>query len=120
MTTKKEEYPYPLHVFRFRVDFWEQLFHQPEGSHVALCSAAFSECSGLEATMEPKVIKEGGCNWGDNQRVGKITFSTIILKRGMLLTNDLWKWFDLVGQGAYAHRLNVRITIFDIIQTGLR
>ena len=32
---------------------------------------AFAECTGLEATMEPKVIKEGGRNYGAAQRAGR-------------------------------------------------
>ncbi|MBU4264361.1 MAG: phage tail protein, partial [Proteobacteria bacterium] len=112
---EKENYPYPLHVFRFHVDFEEKLLH-PNGEprNVVLCSGAFAECSGLEATMEPKVIKEGGRNWGAIQRMGKITFSTVILKRGMTNTKDLWTWFNLVGQqGKYNIRLNATITMFD-------
>lgn len=105
---------YPMHVFRFLVEFKEQLLtSDSEGDDVVLCSGAFAECSGLEATMEPKVIKEGGRNWGTVQRMGQVTFATVILKRGLTRTRDLWTWFNLVGQGAYAHRLNLTITMFD-------
>ncbi len=104
----------PIHVFRFQVDFTEQLLGQEEkASDVVVCSGAFSECSGLEATMEPKVIKEGGRNWGAIQRTGKTTFATLVLKRGMTTTRDLWTWYEFVGTGKYAHRLNVIITVFD-------
>jgi phage tail-like protein len=120
MTKKTENDIYPLHVFRFKVEFWElMLSGDPAGSHIPLCSGAFSECSGLEATMEPKVIKEGGRNWGANQRAGQVTFSTIILKRGMTYTRDLWLWFDLVGRGAYAHRLNASIKMYDTSGNGV-
>ena len=50
----------PLHVFRFQVDFDTDPIGGGAASAVPLCSGAFSECTGLEATMEPKVIKEGG------------------------------------------------------------
>jgi hypothetical protein len=101
MTKAIENDLYPMHVFRFHVEFKEQMLtSDSEGSEVILCSGAFAECSGLEATMEPKVIKEGGRNWGAHQRAGQVTFATLILKRGMTSTKDLWKWFDLVGQGA--------------------
>ena len=100
MTKAIENDLYPMHVFRFHVEFKEQMLtSDSEGSEVILCSGAFAECSGLEATMEPKVIKEGGRNWGAHQRAGQVTFATLILKRGMTSTKDLWKWFDLVGQG---------------------
>jgi phage tail-like protein len=79
---------------------------------VNLCSGAFSECTGLEATMEPKVIKAGGANYGAAQRAGPVTFATVILKRGMTKTRDLWKWFDLVNsQAKYAFRLDATITM---------
>lgn len=110
----RENTLYPMHVFRFQVDFKEQLLtSDSEGSKVVLCSAAFAECSGIEATMEPKVIKEGGRNWGVNQRAGKVTFATLVLKRGMTTTKDLWTWYEFVGTGKYAHRLNAVITMFD-------
>lgn len=107
-------YDYPLRGFRFQVDFKEQMLtNETEGGEVLLCSGAFSECSGLEVTMEPKAIKEGGRNWGAAQRMGAITFGTVVLKRGLTTTADLWAWFSLVGEGAYAQRLNVTITQFD-------
>jgi phage tail-like protein len=105
---------YPLHVFRFQVDFLQDAVNGAgSGSSVALCSGAFSECTGLEATMEPKVIKEGGRNYGAAQRVGPVTFSTVILKRGMTSTRDAWRWFEMVtSRNAYAYRLSALISIF--------
>ena len=104
----------PLRGFRFQVDFREQMLsNETEGGEVLLCSGAFSECSGLEATMEPKTIREGGRNWGTAQRMGPVSFGTVILKRGLTRTDHLWAWFSLVGEGAYAQRLNVSITMFD-------
>jgi phage tail-like protein len=64
--------------------------------------------------MEPKVIKEGGRNYGAAQRAGPVTFATVILKRGMTTTRDLWSWFEMVSGGAYAHRLSAYITMNDI------
>ena len=106
---------YPLNVFRFRVDFYlaTEASNQ-QGNSRPLCSSAFSECSGLEVTMEPKSIKEGGNNCKQIHRAGRVSFGTIILKRGLVKNRDLWKWFELVNQrGAYAFRLNVKITLLD-------
>jgi len=106
----------PLHVFRFRVDFAEDpLSGDADASRadVELCSGAFSECTGLEVTMEPKVITAGGRNYGSAQRVGPVTFATVILRRGMTSTRHLWAWFELVSGGAYAYRLSATITMFD-------
>ena len=115
MSDLKENNTYPLHNFRFQVDFKEQLLgNQEPGADVVLCSGAFSECSGLEATTEAREISEGGRNWGSIQRSGKTTFSTLVLRRGMTPTRDLWNWYEFVGTGKYAHRLNVVVTLFDI------
>ena len=104
----------PLHVFCFEVTFRrDALSGNPNRSPVALCSGAFAECTGLEATMEPKVIKAGGLNYGPAQRVGPVTFATVILKRGMTSTRDLWNWFQLVAGGAYAYRLSADIAMQD-------
>jgi phage tail-like protein len=103
----------PLHVFRFEVTFQRDTLARggTSGGAVALCSGAFAECTGLEATMEPKVIKAGGLNYGPVQRSGPVSFATVILKRGMTTTRDLWNWFQLVAGGAYAYRLAAEIVM---------
>lgn len=99
-----------LHVFRFRVDFYEDRVEgKPKGGAVPLCGGRFSECSGLEATMEPKVIRAGGHNYGDFQRAGRVSFGTVVLKRGLTPTQHLWRWFDLVAGGKTALRLKARL-----------
>jgi len=104
---------YPLTLFRFQVDFERvSLGDQDALGAVELCHGAFSECSGLEATMEPKVIKAGGWNYGAQQRSGPVTFGTVILKRGITDSRDLWTWFSQVNElGKYAFRLNVTIRV---------
>lgn len=105
----------PLHVFRFHVDFEEDPIAATGGhARTPLCSGSFAECTGLEATMEPKVIKEGGRNYGAAQRSGPVTFATVILKRGMTPTRDLWRWFELVSGGKYAYRLAATINMYDV------
>jgi len=58
-----------------------------------LCNAAFAECDGLEMTMEPKTVREGGNNTQQIHLVGPVSYGTLALKRGMTSTIDLWKWF---------------------------
>jgi phage tail-like protein len=102
----------PLHVFRFHVTFkQDSLKGEASNSEVPMCSGAFAECTGLEATMEPKVIKPGGSNYGAAQRAGRVTFATVVLKRGMTSTRDLWQWFQLVSGGGYAMRLSAEIAM---------
>lgn len=77
-----------------------------------LCAGQFSEVTGLEATMTPKTISEGGRNWGAWQRSGPTSFSPITLKRGVTRVNDLWAWFEVTTRGAnYGYRLRGEIVV---------
>ena len=99
----------PIHLFRFHVEF-----RREEDDDTQITHGAFSECTGLEATMEPKVIKAGGANYGAYQRAGRVTFATVVLKRGITSSRDLWKWFSHVNErGKLAYRLDVKILVFD-------
>ncbi|MGA2410524.1 MAG: phage tail protein [Candidatus Binataceae bacterium] len=110
----------PFHVFRFQVDFnTDPIGGGTAADNVPICRGAFAECSGLEATMEPKVIKEGGRNYGPVQRMGLVSFTTVVLKRGVTTAPDLFRWFELVGNGAYAYRLAATVTMFDASGTGV-
>jgi phage tail-like protein len=80
----------PLGNFAFHVAF------ETEGTTVPVEPfGAFSEISGLEATMEHKVIKEGGRNYGPSVRIGQVSFATVILKRGIVEVDNLWNWWSL-------------------------
>jgi phage tail-like protein len=104
----------PLHIFRFQVDFKsDSVGSKKPGGPVNVCKGAFAECTGLEATMEAKAIKEGGTNYGVPQRAGPITFATVVLKRGVSSNRNLWQIFNTIGAGKYAPRLQVTITVFD-------
>ena len=118
--SKKQEsiLDYPLPVFRFHVRFTVSTENSKHSGERLLCGGAFSECSGLEATMEPKAIKAGGHNYGEFQRAGKVNFATVILKRGVTKNRDLWNWFHLVGNGAYAYRLKAEVTLLDFDHKG--
>jgi phage tail-like protein len=106
----------PSGNFRFVLSFTENPLGSDEaGSEREIAGGAFAECTGLEATMEPKVIREGGLNYGAHQRAGGTSFATVILRRGMTLNEHLWKWFE-VGtlRGGYSCRINVEIQHLDI------
>lgn len=114
MSTQPAAFPAP--AFRFQVDFRSDCIDPgapPPSGPVTLCQGAFSEVTGLEATMEPKAIQEGGRNYGAIQRNGPVYFSTVIMKRGMTTSRDLWLWFFLVNGGLFSIRLAVTITMFD-------
>jgi phage tail-like protein len=104
----------PLHVFRFQVDFMSEGLTSGTAYDSIGVSAAFAECTGLEATMEPKAIKEGGMNYGVAQRAGPTSFATVILKRGISANADLFNIFMAATTGLYAPRMQVTINVFDI------
>jgi phage tail-like protein len=111
---------YPVFAFQFEVTFYKEILEQAQSTAVPLCAGAFSEVSGLEATMHPASIPEGGRNYGMHQRVGPVDFATVILKRGMTRGRDLWKWFELVNLGAsMTFRLNVYIKMMDSQQNAV-
>lgn len=58
-----------------------------------LCSASFAECDGLEMSIEPKTIREGGNNTRQVHLLGPVSYGQLTLKRGMTENFDLWKWF---------------------------
>ncbi len=61
----------------------------------------FSECSGLETTLEVEDYKEGGNNGTVLKFPTRVTWATLKLKRGIARYNDLWTWhYQFVeGQG---------------------
>lgn len=94
--------------FRFRVTLFDSKDMGQE-----LCKGAFSEVSGLEASMTPKALKEGGRNWGEVQLSGPTTFPPVILKRGITDLDHLWKWFEATTRSAnYGLRYNGMIDVF--------
>jgi phage tail-like protein len=102
--------PAPLGGFNFRVDFYAQDAEgTPAPTATPICSGRFSETSGIEATMEPRAIREGGRNWGEVQRAGMVKFSTVILKRGVTSAPDLWTWFEIVGRGKSGIRMLAKV-----------
>lgn len=114
--TADERHQPPLHVFRFQVDIQVEPItdSSEESARKFICGGAFSECTGLEATMEPKVINEGGRNYGPAQRAGQVTFGTVILKRGMTMNRNIYEWFKLLtSDGQYAERPAVLIHMKD-------
>jgi phage tail-like protein len=79
---------YPFTAFNFAVEI-----DVPDIS-TKVCSAAFSECDGLEMTQEIKTIREGGNNGKQIRLSGPVAYGQLTLKRGMTATFDLWNWFS--------------------------
>jgi len=77
---------YPFTTFNFSVEI------NKSGGKDILCAAAFSECAGLEITMDVKSIREGGNNGKQIRFTGAFNYGQVTLKRGMTANFDLWNW----------------------------
>jgi phage tail-like protein len=65
--------------------------------------AGFSECSGLDATVEIFEYKEGGVNDYVHKFPTRASFANITLKHGVIyLNDDLWTWHNgfVLGNGS--------------------
>lgn len=82
--------PHPFTNFNFSVEF------SINSVSKRICDAAFSECDGLEMTMEVKTIREGGNNARQYRLTGPVAYGQLTLKRGVTSNFDLWKWFQEV------------------------
>jgi phage tail-like protein len=59
----------------------------------------FSECSGLEASMQVDEWREGGRNDAVLRFPGHVTHPNLKLRRGMATGTDLWAWHQGFLQG---------------------
>ena len=82
---------YPFNAFNFDVQI------EVSGLDIKkLCEGQFSECDGLEMTMDVKTIREGGNNGKQIRLSGPVAYGQLTLKRGMTASFDLWDWFAAV------------------------
>jgi phage tail-like protein len=79
---------YPFSAFNFEVRITK------ENSQTMLCEGAFSDCDGLEMTMDVKTIRQGGDNARQIRLAGPASFGQITLKRGMTEGFDLFNWIN--------------------------
>src|SRR5713226_8404944 len=104
-TQADETVRYPFTSFNFAVEI------NVKDISPKVCSAAFSECDGLEMSMEVKTIREGGNNGRQLRLAGPLAFGQLTLKRGMTATFDLWDWFSAVMADARL-RANASVVLF--------
>jgi len=79
---------YPFTTFNFAVEITVETMEPP-----LICNAAFSDCDGLDATMEVKTIRQGGDNATQIRLAGPLSYGQLTLKRGMTNNFALWDWF---------------------------
>jgi phage tail-like protein len=100
----------PLATFNFEVVI--QLPGSSE-SKGPLCEAAFSECDGLEMSVSPKTITQGGHNNSQIHLAGPVSYGQLTLKRGMTRSLDLWDWFSQTTQpDGYGLRADAEVRLY--------
>lgn len=90
----------PFHAFNF--------FVEVEG----LLVASFTECSGLQVETEVQEYAEGGLNDYTHHFRGRTKYPPLILKKGLTLNNQLWRWHQGVIEGK-VERKNGTIYLLD-------
>ena len=66
--------------------------------------AGFSECRGLEGTLDVHDQPEGGLNDRVRRFPTRMTWSNLTLQRGVGLSRDFWQWFTSYSEGAGSRR----------------
>jgi phage tail-like protein len=90
----------PLLDFRFHVEIDGLLF------------AGFTEVSGLSVEIETETYQEGGVNHAVHQLPKSVKYQNIVLKQGILSSDQMWKWIQDVMNGKIKKR-NGRIILMN-------
>ena len=73
---------------------------------------AFSEVDLPDATIEAIEYRDGSDLSGARKLPGRVSYSNVVLKRGLTGRNDLWNWFKATRDGDLQRR-NVAIVLLD-------
>lgn len=79
-------------------------------------AGGFSECSGLEMVMQPDEFKEGGQNGYVYKFPARVTWSNIILKKGVAADTRLWDWHYGFAEGKGRRRDGLIALLTDLKQ----
>ena len=84
----------PLPAFNFLIALLDtsSTFSTITSAVSGLALGGFSECSGLESTLETFDYLEGGVNDQVHRFPTRMAYSNIVLKRGVGFSEDLWLW----------------------------
>jgi phage tail-like protein len=102
----------PLMSFRFEVVI--TLKDAIAGIDSPVCDAAFSECSGLDMTMEPKTYVQGGEHYRQKHLMGPVSYGRLSLRRGMTSNLHLWTWFAAAAiPGKQRHTADAEVRVMN-------
>ena len=87
-----QEAPFPSWHFIFEVD----------GTQIG----TFQECSGLSVDVDVEEVQEGGENGFVHKLPGRMTWPNIVLKRGVVKTDNLFTWLGESSGTGFAGKGN--------------
>lgn len=91
----------PLAAYRFRVEIDVKRGASKKDRQIA---AHCVECSGLQVDMKPVEYREGGQNAFVHQFRGQASYPPLILKRGLMASDEFWSWHQDVVNGIVVRR----------------
>ena len=97
MATTVRSDPYGIAHFRVEID--------------GLAESGFMQVSGLEGRVEVEEYREGG-DHGVHKAPGNVTYSNVVVRRGMTSSMELWEWWERVRDGNF-DRHDLSIVLFD-------
>jgi phage tail-like protein len=91
----------PLPAFNFLIALLDtsSSFSAIKSGVMGLALGGFSECSGLESTLEIEEYLEGGVNDRVLRFPTRFSYTNIILTRGVGFSEDLWLWHQEFVEG---------------------
>lgn len=72
----------------------------------------FTECSGMQATVENIKYREGGAGQIVRHLPGYVDYAPVSLRYGLTSSRELWDWFQTVARGKIERR-NVSILMLE-------
>jgi len=90
--------PDPVKAYNFLISLLDTSSALALSSSLALSAitdialGGFTECSGLEMTLDVESYKEGGNNGGQLKFPTRVNWSNITLKKGVGASTALWDW----------------------------
>lgn len=106
----------PLRAYNFRIALIDSSSAGASiASAIGFVVGGFSECTGLEATMQIEDYVEGGENTFVHKFPTRATFGNINLRHGVGLGEDLWNWHNSYVLGKGKRRDGVIILMNDLL-----
>ena len=97
MATSLRSDPYGIAHFEIEID--------------GMRESGFLKVSGLEGRVEVEEYREGG-DFGVRKAPGSVSYSNIVVSRGMTSSTELWDWWERVRNGDVDRR-NLSIVMLD-------